>query len=248
MFPDGPVQFRLLDLGGDKFVAGGAVDVGRNPFEGYRSLRVLLDHPEVLRNQVQAFALAAKNRPLDLLLPMVSSVEELRRIRELIDDALRQLPPFDAQTRPRIGAMIELPAAVEIARHLAREVDFFSIGTNDLIQYALAVDRENSRVASASDSYHPAILRMIQRTVEGAHCESIPVGVCGEMASDWRLAMAMIAMDVDSLSVTPSLIPSLKKSFAQCPVETLAEEIDALLALPDAASIEEALESYLPRS
>ncbi len=245
-FDDAPILFRLLDLGGDKFAPGSSIRTDRDPFQGYRSIRVLLDHPSVLSKQVQAFALAAAGRPLSILIPMISTVNELRRVKELIREALDQLSTVTARVEPRIGVMIELPAAVEISDSLAKQVDFLSIGTNDLIQYALAIDRENSRVASARDPYHPAILRMVHRTILAAHREGKPVSVCGELASDWRLALILIAMGVDSLSVSPNSILELKKSLASSEVGPVEGSLDRLLGLADATDIENELTALLP--
>lgn len=243
-FPEGPISFRVLDLGGDKFLPKGALKGDRDPFRGYRSIRVLFDHPHVLRDQVQAFAIAAGTRPLSILIPMVSSLDDLRRMRDFIDDALRRLPVAGVQRDPKIGVMIEVPAAVEIAESLAAEVDYLSIGTNDLIQYALAVDRENPLVASEGNPHHPAILRMIRRTVMASHRQGKPVSVCGEIASRPRLALALIAMGIDALSVTPRFIPQLKQALASTKVKPLAQEVEGFLALPDADAVTAKLEAY----
>ena len=174
VFPAEPICFRLLDLGGDKFVAGGYVATQRSAFQGYRSIRVLFDHPDVLRDQVQALALAAADRPLRILIPMVTSIEELRRLKTIIARALDEIEEPLAQRAPEIGAMIEVPAAVELAADIAKEADFLSIGTNDLMQYTLVVDREDSRMAKMSDPYHPAILRMIARVAAAARASEKP--------------------------------------------------------------------------
>jgi len=235
LFPAGPIHFRILDLAGDKFVSGGSIAPARSAFHGYRSIRVLFDHPDVLRDQVQAFALAAAARPLRILIPMVSSMEELRRVRAMIDEALACLDAPHAA--PEIGAMIEVPAAVELAADIAREVDFLSIGTNDLMQYTLVVDREDSRMARTSDPYHPAILRMVARVAAGARAAGKPVGVCGAIAVRPDLALAMIALGVDSLSVVPTAIPELKQALANARLEPMRRAVGRIIASSDAASL-----------
>ena len=241
LFPAQPIHFRILDLGGDKFVSGGSIATARSAFHGYRSIRVLFDHPDVLRDQVQAFAIAAGDRPLRILIPMVSSIEELRRVKAIIDEALASIDVPHAQMAPKIGAMIEVPAAVELAADLAREVDFLSIGTNDLMQYTLVVDREDSRMAQMSDPYHPAILRMIARVAAAARAAGKPVGVCGEIAVRPDVALAMIALGVDSLSVVPTAIPELKQALASARLEPMQRDIAGIIALSDAPSLAAAL-------
>lgn len=247
-FPQGPIHFRILDLGGDKFAIGGPIAAARSAFHGYRSIRVLFDHPEVLRDQIQAFALAAGDRPLSILVPMVSSLEELRRVRAQIDQALQALAPsLIAQRSPKIGAMIEVPAAVELAGDIAREVDYLSIGTNDLMQYALVVDREDSRMAPMNDPYHPALLRMVGRVAEAALKAEKPVGVCGAIAARPEMALALIALGVDSLSVVPSVVPELKQALASACLEPMRSALPELLALSDARSLAAALRSAFGR-
>lgn len=240
-FPSGPVHFRILDLGGDKFVTGGHVAAARNPFNGYRSIRVLFDHPDVLRDQVQAFALAAADRPLRILIPMVTSLEDLHRTKTMIDQALAGLDGRRAQKAPEIGVMIEVPAAVEMAAELAKEADFLSIGTNDLMQYALVADREDSRMAPMSDPYHPAILRMIARVAGAARAAGKAVSVCGEMAARPDLALALTALGVDSLSVVPTAIPELKQALAGARLEPMRGAMPRILALSEARSVAAAL-------
>jgi phosphoenolpyruvate-protein kinase (PTS system EI component) len=245
LFPGGPIHFRILDLGGDKFVAGGSIAMERSAFHGYRSMRVLFDHPDVLRDQVQALALAAGNRPLRILIPMVTSIEELRRARDLIDEAVAGLDGSRAQRAPRIGAMIEVPAAVELAEDIANEVDFLSIGTNDLMQYALVVDREDSRMAQLADPYHPAILRMIDRVTRAARAAGKDVAVCGEIAARPDMALALMALGVDTLSVVPTAIPELKQALAGARLEPMRRAMAATLALSDARSVAASLrEAY----
>ncbi len=245
-FPDSPVNFRLLDLGGDKFIPGHGVPVSRNAFHGYRSIRVLFDYPHVLRDQVQAFALAAGTRPLRILIPMVTSLEELRRVRALVREALDELPmDVTAQRQPQFGVMIETPAAVELTDHLAREVEFLSIGTNDLIQYSIVVDREDSRMASPNDYYHPAIVRMIRRAVLAAHAAGKSVTVCGEMTARKEAALLLIALDVDGLSVSPGEIPRLKQAIATSEVGPLRAAVGRILSLPDLESVRRTVEACI---
>jgi phosphotransferase system enzyme I (PtsP) len=241
LFPAGPIHFRLLDLGGDKFVTGGQVAGARGAFHGYRSIRVLFDHPDVLRDQVQALALAAADRPLRILIPMVTSIEDLRRVRTLVGEALAELDEPRAQLAPELGVMIEVPAAVELAADLAKEADFLSIGTNDLMQYTLVVDREDSRMAPLSDPYHPAILRMIARVAAAARAAGKPVGVCGEIAMRPDVALALMALGVDSLSVVPTAIPELKQALAGARLEPMRRAMAGILALSDASSVVAAL-------
>jgi phosphoenolpyruvate-protein phosphotransferase len=239
-FPHGPICFRLLDLSGDKFVTSAAISAARSAFHGYRSIRVLFDHPDVLREQVQAFGIAAAGRSLRILIPMVSSMEELRRARYMIDAALAALSP---SVRAEIGAMIEVPAAVELALEIAQEVDFLSIGTNDLMQYTLVVDREDSRMARAYDPYHPAILRMVARVIAAAREAGKKVAVCGEIAVRPDLALAMVALGIDSLSVAPMAIPELKLALARRRLAPMKQAIAGILRLSEAAAVAAALKA-----
>lgn len=244
-FPAGPISFRILDLAGDKFLSSSGLGVPRGAFHGYRSIRVLFDYPHILRDQVQAFALAANGRPLRILVPMVSSLEELRHVKELALSALAQARSAAAAIQPSFGAMIEVPAAVEIASDLATEVDFFSIGTNDLTQYTLVVDREDSRLSSPHHAFHPAVLRMIRRVVRAAHDAGKEVGVCGEMAARPEVAIALLAIGVDALSVTPRAIPELKQKLSNAALGPLARSVDDLLGLRLTEEIEQGLRRYL---
>ncbi len=243
-FPEAPIFFRVLDLGGDKFLPSAARAREPNPELGYRSLRLLLDHPRVLQDQVQAFIRAADGKPVRILLPMVGSVPELIRAKRMIRGAIEALEDGAPRALPSIGAMIEIPAAVEIAPQLAREASFFSIGSNDLIQFTLAVDRENGRVAAYSDPYHPAVVRMIRRTIASGQAAGIPVGLCGEMAADPTLAVLLVALGVDSLSLSPNAIPLVKEAIRRSLISPLRGDLDRILDLPDSGAIREALEAW----
>ena len=244
-FPNDPVTFRLLDLAGDKFVPASDVVASSSAFHGYRSIRVLYDYPDLLRDQVQAFAIAAGSRPLRILVPMVSSLDDIARIKSMIENAIRELSGVVAQREPLIGAMIEVPAAVELAFDLATEVDFVSIGTNDLIQYTLVADREDSRMSSPRDAYHPAILRMLRRTVSAVHSAGKEVSVCGEMAARPDLAAFLVAIGVDALSVSPRAIPELKQALAAVHVKPVARAAERIIACRTAAETELGLRACL---
>jgi phosphotransferase system, enzyme I, PtsP len=244
-FPDGPIAFRILDLAADKLVPGIGPQSAASAFHGYRSIRVLFDYPHVLRDQVQAFAIAAAGRPLSILVPMVTSLDELRRVKQLAASALAQHPVTRHAPAPSYGAMIEVPGAVELVPDLAREVDFFSIGTNDLIQYSLVVDREDPRISTMHDAFHPAILRMIRRVIVAAHAAGKHVSVCGEMASHPQLGIAMLALGVDALSMTPRAIPAFKRALAGVRMEPLKARIGSMLELSTASEIQRVLGRHL---
>jgi phosphotransferase system enzyme I (PtsP) len=244
-FPDGPVNFRLLDLGGDKFMPTMSRAREPNPQLGFRSLRILLEHHRVLQDQVCAFLKASAGRPMAILLPMVGSLSELRRAKELIRSAIGDLPDKNLLRDPPIGVMIEMPAAVEIAPHLARECGFFSIGSNDLTQFTLAVDRENERVARLADPFHPAVLSLIGRTISAGKAAGIPVSLCGEMGANPAIAVLLVAMGIDSLSLGPNAIPEVKEMVRKTPVGPLRGDLDRILSLPEAAMVREAVERHL---
>ena len=244
-FPEGPIAFRLLDLAGDKFVPTTEIGGSAGAFHGYRSIRVLYDYPDLLRDQVQAFAIAAGRQPLRILVPMVSSLEDVSRIKLMIKSAIAELSGIDVQREPLIGVMVEVPAAVELAADLAAEVDFLSIGTNDLIQYTLVVDREDSRMTSPRDAYHPAILRMLRRTVSAVHSAGKEVSVCGEMAARPDLAAFLVAIGVDALSVSPRAIPELKQALAAVHVKPLILAVGGIVACRSTTETELALRACL---
>ena len=207
-----PVIIRTLDLGGDKVRAQRDLPAETNPFMGWRAIRICLQEPEMFCDQLRAILRASAVGNVKMMYPMISGLEELNQANELVERCKRELRerglPFDENLE--IGVMIEIPAAALIAESLARRVDFFSIGTNDLIQYTLAVDRMNPQIAHLYDPTHPAVLRLIKQTIDTAHAHRIWAGVCGEMAGDPVLAPLLVGLGADELSVAPALVPAVK--------------------------------------
>ena len=217
--PEGqPVTIRVLDLGGDKMTkSAGTGHKEANPFLGNRSIRYLLRYPEVFRRQLRAILRASAHGNVQLMYPMVATIDELRAANLELRGCMAELKaagtPFDEEIRR--GVMIEIPAAALIADTLAKESDFFSIGTNDLIQYTLAVDRVNETVARLYQPTHSAVLQLIDMTVQAAHSHGLRVTVCGETAADPVMAVLLVGMGVDELSMSPNLIPIVKKIISQ---------------------------------
>ena len=211
-FPGRPVVIRTFDIGGDKLPMGG-FPTEPNPFLGWRAIRMCLDQPEMFRIQLRALLRAAMHGDLRIMLPLIVTLDEVRAARALLDEAAGELAERGASFRRDLplGIMIETPAAAVAGDTLTRDVDFFSIGTNDLVQYTLAVDRGNANLAPRYTPLHPAVLRLIQRTVEVAELGGIDVAVCGEMASQPLMAFALIGLGVRQLSVAPRSVSLVKR-------------------------------------
>jgi len=210
------VIFRTLDIGADKQASYFGLPREENPAMGYRAIRICLDRVDVFKTQLRAIWRASVFGTAAVMFPMIISVEEIKKIRDIIEEVKRELEKNgDAYGAVELGIMIETPAAVMISDELAREVDFFSIGTNDLTQYTLAIDRQNPNLDDRYDAYHPAILRMIRMTVENGHKNGIWVGICGELAADTAMTEAFLKMGVDELSVSPTYILKLRKTIRQ---------------------------------
>lgn len=209
-----PVTIRTLDVGGDKPMPGDPHLIGpeANPFLGFRAIRMCLENPDLFKNQLRAILRASAHGKVELMYPMISGAEELDRANALLTEAKAELvakkQKFDEKMR--VGAMIEIPSAALAADLLADKCDFFSIGTNDLIQYLLAIDRGNNRIAHLYDPTHPAVLRTLKRIVDEAKAKKIKVSVCGEMAGDAIYAPLLLGLGVDELSMTPPLLPTVK--------------------------------------
>jgi phosphotransferase system enzyme I (PtsI) len=210
-----PLIIRTFDLGGDK-IAAGSVDVTdeMNPFLGWRAIRFCLENIDIFKTQLRAILRASAVGNVKIMFPMISGLDELRRavavLKECAEDLSREGHAINQKME--VGAMIEIPSAAISADTLAREVDFFSIGTNDLIQYALAVDRVNERIAHLYEPTHPAVLRLLKMIADAAHANGIWVGVCGEMAGDIALIPLLLGLGMDELSAGATLVPRVKRA------------------------------------
>ncbi|MEP7013845.1 MAG: phosphoenolpyruvate--protein phosphotransferase [Verrucomicrobiota bacterium] len=210
-----PLIIRTFDLGGDK-LAPGTVDISDelNPFLGWRAIRFCLENIDMFKTQLRAILRASAAGNVKIMFPMISGVDELRRAISTLNECKEELrgAKIDIGEKTEIGAMIEIPSAAIFADVLAREVDFFSIGTNDLIQYALAVDRMNEKIAHLYEPTHPAVLRLLKMIADAAHANDIWVGVCGEMAGDIALIPLLLGLNIDELSVGAMLVPRVKRA------------------------------------
>ena len=214
------VIIRTLDIGADKQCDYFELDKEDNPAMGLRAIRICLTRPEIFKTQLRALFRASVYGNINIMYPMIISVDEVRQIKAIVEEEKAELAEQGIEYgNPAQGIMIETPASVMMSRELAEEVDFFSIGTNDLTQYTLAIDRQNSKLDKFFDSHHPAVLRMIQMTVENAHKAGIWCGICGELGADQALTKDFLAMGVDELSVSPGSILPLRKIILETDVE-----------------------------
>lgn len=236
-----PVIIRMLDIGADKQLPYLRLPTVPNPALGVRGVRLWQSQPKLLETQLRALLGVTPLKTLHIMLPMVSEASELHEVRHRLEALAAEL---GLSERPRLGAMIEVPSAALCAASLADEADFLSIGTNDLTQYTLAMDREDPALASRADVLHPAVLRLIQTTVAGA-AGRCPVGVCGSAASDELAAPLLVALGVDELSVEPARIPALKAALRCLDTAALAAKIPELLALHDAIAVRRRLGELL---
>jgi len=234
-----PLILRTLDVGGDKPLPYLPVPSEANPFLGLRGLRLGLARPDVLRTQLRAVLRVAANHPVKVMFPMVTSLAELRAAKGLLEEARRDVEAAGDRVPPHleVGIMVEVPAAALAAAGFAREVDFFSIGTNDLTQYALAAERGNERVAGFADALHPAVLRLIQMTVEGAATHGRMVGVCGEIGGDPVAVPILVGLGVRELSAAPPAVPRVKRAVRETDLGSARALADRALALDSAEAV-----------
>ena len=220
------VIIRTLDIGADKQIDYFDMAHEENPAMGYRAIRICLDRPEVFKTQLRALFRASAYGKLSIMYPMITSLWEVRKIKEIVEEVKAELDEQGiAYGEPKQGIMIETPAAVMVSGELAKEVDFFSIGTNDLTQYTLAVDRQNPKLDRFFDPHHPAILAMIRMVVENAHKAGIWAGICGELGADTSLTKEFLAMGVDELSVSAGSILPIRKIILETDLSQYGKDI-----------------------
>jgi phosphotransferase system enzyme I (PtsI) len=242
------VIFRTLDIGGDKFASYlGPGTSELNPFLGWRGIRFLLTRHDIFRTQLRAFLRASTAGKLKIMFPMITGLEEVRQAQALLAEVKRDLESegyaYDRQIE--VGIMIETPAAVAIADLLARECDFFSIGSNDLIQYTLAVDRGNARISYLYEPMHPSILRLVRNTVEAGHAHGIWVGMCGEVAGDPLYSVLLVGLGLDELSISAYMIPEVKRIIRSITYDEAKSLVRRVMGLATAAEIRKLVASVM---
>ncbi len=240
---------RTFDLGGDKFISDAGLAEEMNPVMGLRAIRFCLQEVELFKVQLRAILRASAYGNTGILLPMISGIQELIDARKIIDEVKEDLTTADIPIdhHIKIGVMIEVPSAVILADRLAEQVDFFSIGTNDLIQYALAIDRVNERVTYLYEPLHPAVLMMLRQTVEAGHRAGIKVAMCGEMAGDPLCTAILLGLKLDGLSMTPLAIPRVKKIIRHSTVAESAKLLETVMDFSTAREIEQYVKDYMIR-
>lgn len=241
-----PVIVRTMDIGGDKELAALNLEKEDNPFLGYRAIRICLDRPQLFKTQLRALLRASYFGNLKIMFPMISCLDELRAAKAAVEEAKAELRSeglsFDEKVQ--VGIMIEVPAAALMAKELAKECDFFSIGTNDLIQYTTAVDRGNKKIGDLYSPYHPAVLRLIAHTIESAHGAGIPCGMCGEAAGDPLLIPALLGMGLDEFSMSSGMVLRARSILAALTTEKAQALAKEILALSTWKEVKQKLEAF----
>ena len=241
------VTIRTLDLGGDKVMPGISLETDANPLLGWRAVRFCLSRPELFRLQLRALLRSSVHGSLRIMFPLISGAEELARINTMLGEVREELRREKVSFREDIpiGIMIEVPSAAMTSDILAARADFFSIGTNDLIQYSLAVDRGNQRVAYLYEPFHPGVLRLVRMTIENAHARGIPVGMCGEMAGDPLATIVLLGLGLDSFSMGPIGIPLIKRIIRSVGVMEVEAFVRGLIPMSSGAEIETAVRRWM---
>ncbi len=239
-FPEDPVVIRTLDLGGDKFLSQLEVPHEMNPFLGWRAIRFCLAKPEIFKAQLRAILRASALGNIKVMFPMISGVEELKQAIVVLNQAKKELRARKTKFNDKIevGAMIEIPSAALTCDLLAKEVDFFSIGTNDLIQYSLAVDRVNEKIAYLYKPTHPAVLRLIKNVIDSGHREKIWVGMCGEMAGEPGFGLILLGLGLDEFSMSPAAVPEMKYAIRNVNFSDAKKVAEKALSLPTSEEVD----------
>ncbi len=244
---DRPLVVRTLDIGGDKEVDYLGLSDEPNPFLGWRAIRMISERPEVLQHQMRALLQAGVNSDLRIMIPLVSNIEEVIQARKLLDELIQNLmqegQPYAENVQ--FGIMVEVPSAALLVEHISKHVDFFSIGTNDLTQYTLAVDRTNERVAELASPFHPAVLKLIALTIKNAHENGKWVGLCGEMAGDPTATPFLLGLGLDEFSMAPTSIPVVKQVIRRLNKKQCTQIASQALELPSTAEVKDFLKSAL---
>ena len=234
-----PLIIRTLDLGGDKLTDTIETPDELNPFLGWRAIRFCLENVEIFKSQLRAILRASVSGNIGIMFPMISGLDEVRRGREIVrqcqEELRREGKPFHDELE--VGIMIEVPTAAIMADRLAREVDFFSIGTNDLIQYAVAIDRTNERVAHLYEPSHPSVVRLLKMVADAAHAHDIWVGVCGEMAGEVLFTPLLLGLGMDELSAGPSIVPRVKNAVQRLTITECRQLVEEVLQLDTPAAV-----------
>ena len=248
-FPHHAVFIRTFDLGGDKFPLFLPMPREENPFLGWRAIRVCLDLPDLFRTQLRALLRATAHGDIRIMLPLVNEIDEIRRTRELVEQEARRLEEAGIPYNPayKLGIMIETPAAALTAPELARYTDFFSVGTNDLVQYTLAVDRGNARLARLFNPFHPAVLHLLRATADAGRAAGIEVSVCGELAANPLGAYLLLGLGITALSVNPPALPEIKKVIRSIPASDARAAVAEALQKPTAADVIQVLTTGISR-
>lgn len=241
------ITIRTIDIGGDKRLEYIKLEKEQNPFLGYRAIRFCLENRGIFKSQLRAILRASQYGNLSIMFPMISSIEELRETKKILEKCKKELNQKGEKYNENIrtGIMIEVPSSALMAEHLAKECDFFSIGTNDLIQYTIAVERGNNKVSKLYTKYHPAVLKLIEETVKGAHKAQIECGMCGECAEDKLLIPLLIGLGIDELSVNPNMILKTRKEICKLEKTKCVKLAKETLCLSSANEVEKKLKEFM---
>ncbi|MDI6780693.1 MAG: phosphoenolpyruvate--protein phosphotransferase [bacterium] len=244
-----PTVIRTVDLGGDKFLTHLDLPIEQNPFLGLRAIRLCLKYPEIFKVQIRAILKASNYGRVQIMFPLISEIDEFQQAKTILLSVMEELEqekiPFDRNIQ--IGIMVETPSAALIADRLAKEVDFFSIGTNDLIQYTMAIDRVNEEVSALYKPFHPAILRLIKMTIDAAHNEGKWVGMCGEMAGDPFFTILLLGLGLDEFSMSGGSIARIKKIIRAVRLDEAKAFADEIMRITSAAEVQKVLEEIMTK-